>query len=60
MTRTEAFRKLLDDKDNGLDSKTRKMWKFRFKSAGLSDRLITAELVNYGYKETTPGDWSSF
>lgn len=57
MTRTEAFNKLLEDKDNGLESDKRKVWKFRFTNDELSERLIIAELINFGYKQTAPNHW---
>ena len=57
MTRIQAFNHLLDNKDNGLGADKRKVWRFRFGNDELSERLVIAELRNFGYKENAPDNW---
>ncbi len=57
LSRDQAFTKLLDDKENGLDPDKRRVWRSRHKNGGMTDHFKEFQLKAYGYKEVTPGNW---
>lgn len=54
MTIEEAFLDMLDEFDN-IKADLRKEWRHRLPKGELSDRLMTFELINRGYKKIKGG-----
>ena len=57
MTAAEAFSKLLDNMDNGLNLNLRRVWKHRHGKGQIRIEKIEYQLKKFGYRELAPDAW---